>query len=160
AAEPFAGRSTASFVEEKGPASLSPNVLRLDISDIGFHIDTTDIDSKQLIEHGKLVVKGSLEKGVAIDLSVTDNELSIQINPTEDTPRAEFIASTFHALLGVAGEGMVYITVGGRYLRCRGFDISLKTISQMLQSRQVAYRLMVIERAARVAFDLPPQYSG
>jgi hypothetical protein len=86
-------------------------------------------------------------------------ETSLQIKPVQDLARADFVASTLNALFVLAREVRLQIVEIGLDLRLR-FELSLLEISQLLQRRQTAYQVFVIERATGCEFELPPRFSG
>jgi hypothetical protein len=67
----------------------------------------------------------------------------------------EFVALTFRALFSLANVVSIYIPDANLSIST-SFDYPLKEISRMLQNRQLAYRVMVIEKALGVDIDLPP----
>jgi hypothetical protein len=77
----------------------------------------------------------------------------------ENTPRADFVSSTFKALLGLSLETHLQISEIGLDGRFR-FVFELYQISKMLQLRQIAYRLMVIEQATGESIQLPKHLSA
>jgi hypothetical protein len=81
---------------------------------------------------------------------------------SENRPRAEFVATTITALLGLAEEVRLVIrsTDIDLSLNLNNIDLALPTISQMLQRRQTAYRLLVIEEAMGMHLSLPSTWSS
>ncbi|HEY6331142.1 MAG TPA: hypothetical protein VI756_17575, partial [Blastocatellia bacterium] len=65
------------------------------------------------------------------------------------------------ALYGLSGEDTVSVAPdGNEFLVCGKPDASLIDMSQALRWRDLAYKLMVIERAAGMRFRLPSSYSS
>ena len=81
---------------------------------------------------------------------------------SEKRPRAEFVATTITALLGLSEDVRLVIRSSGidLSLNLNNIDLALPTISQMLQRRQTAYRLLVIEEAMGMHLSLPSTLSS
>lgn len=141
-------------------------VFHLDLPDFGSHIAAHITDFHLEKVSGRVTILCSLGSGAIIALSLlgtlTDvfqiDEVSIDLRTLEDEPRAEFITSTLFALLGLSRETHLQIPAIGLDLR-QSYDLSLKRISQRLQMRQTAFRLMVIERATGLRLSIPENYS-
>ena len=141
--------------------------LLLDFGDFGCHLAARITDFKFDREYGKVTVEAKVNNDVVITLNLLGalvpnfriDEVEVDIRKLGERPRAEFIASTLFALLGLSNEAHLRIPKIALDLRQR-FELSLKRISQRLQMRQTAYRLMVIESATGLAFSLPQDYSG
>jgi len=97
---------------------------------------------------------------VWLGLSAEGASLSVSVRPTKQSAHAEFVSSTITALLGLAERDTVTIALGDRLLRYDRSGLPLKTISQTLQWRDLAYKLLAIERAVRTKFRVPTSYSG
>lgn len=73
-------------------------------------------------------------------------EVEIQFERAASLPRAAFIVSSFQALLWLAGP--IHLRIPALQLDTQlNFTAPLSQISQALRRRQIAHRLMVIERA-------------
>lgn len=139
----------------------------IDLPDFGSHLASPITGFQFVRESGTVTLQANVGNDVVTTLTLLGKlsdafrieEVSIDIRTLQDTPRAEFIASTLFALLGLSRETELRIPVIGLGLRQR-FDLSLKRLSQRLQMRQTAYRLMVIERATGLEFSLPQNYLG
>lgn len=147
---------------------FAPEALfHLNLPDFGLHLAAPITDFHLGKASGRVTLQTSFNNDAIIAMTLrgtlTDafhiDEVSIDIRALENTPRAEFISSTLFALLGLSGETYLQIPAIGLDLR-QSFDLSLKRISQRLQMRQTAFRLMVIERATGLELSVPESYSG
>jgi hypothetical protein len=121
-------------------------------------------DAPKLI--AQTVIDGDVQMALAFSGRRIENgtvfqvqQASVQIRPLEELARAEFIESTLNALLALAEEVRLAIPEIDLDLKLR-FDLPLLDISRLLQARQTAYRLMVIEAATGNQFSLPPHFSS
>lgn len=148
------------------PDFAPETVFHLDLPDFDSHIAAPITNFHLEKESGRVTVQSTFGSDAIITIALigtlTDvyhiDEVSIDIRALEDEPRAEFLTSTLFALLGLSGETYLQIPAIGLDLR-QSFDLSLKRISQRLQMRQTAFRLMVIERATGLELSIPETYS-
>ncbi|MGB8509055.1 MAG: hypothetical protein WCD76_11780, partial [Pyrinomonadaceae bacterium] len=85
--------------------------------------------------------------------------VNIHIESAEEMARADFVTSTIRAALVLAGD--VHLRIPDIQLDViLGFDEPLLDVSYMLRRRQIAYRVMVIERTIGHEFHLPVDISG
>ncbi len=147
---------------------VDPEALfHLSLPDFGLHLAAPITDFHLGKDPGRVTLQTSFSNDAIIAMTLlgtlTDvfhiDEVSIDIRALEDKPRAEFITSTLFALLGLSGETYLQIPAIGLDLR-QSFDLSLKRVSQRLQMRQTAFRLMAIERATGLELSIPESYSG
>ncbi len=151
------------------PEQDSEVLSHIAIPDFQFDLPTSFKDFTPDIEPGKIIARGTIDTGVTATLILTGSVLegginfqpgqfSFHLEVVEQRARAHFIASTLMAMLGLAGEMDLQIPeleVSQKLF----FNMPLSEISLMLQSRQWAYRLMVIERATGKEFHLTPSIS-
>jgi len=134
-----------------------------------FSASLTDITD--IIDSTTVIVRAILDKHVNLTLTLTGrlaeggavfqvNQTSVQIKPAEELARADFVALTLNALLALARGVTLEIPDIGLDLKYLNFDLSLLEGSRLLQTRQTAYRLMVIERATGIQFVLPMHFSS
>jgi hypothetical protein len=121
-------------------------------------------DAPKLI--AQTVIDGNVQITLAFSGKLIENgevlqveQTSVQVKPLEETARAEFVASTLNALHPLAQKVRLAIPEIGLDLRLH-FDLPLLDISHLLQVRQTAYRLMVIEAATGNEFSLPSHFSS
>jgi len=147
---------------------VDPEALfHLSLPDFGSQFTAPITDFHWEKESGRVTLQTSFANDAIMALTLVGtltnvfhiDEVSIDIRALEDKPRAEFITSTLFALLGLSSETYLRIPAIGLDLR-QSFDMSLKRISQRLQMRQTAFRLMVIERATGLELSIPENYSG
>lgn len=82
------------------------------------------------------------------------NRYLLNCKRTEPHPRAQFIRSSVVAIMGFAGSIDLKVPNWGVDTHLI-FDLPLREISNQLQNRQLAYRLMVIEKAIGKRFSIP-----
>jgi hypothetical protein len=144
--------------------------LQIIVPDFDFSLAAHLTSLTPEIESGKVAFEAAVDANVIAALILIGRliedgakfrpeQVSIDVELTKQSARAEFVASTLIALLALTGE--VHLQIPDiQFERKLKFDLSLREISHWLQRRQIAYRLMVIERATGVEFSLPPRFSG
>lgn len=140
------------------------------VPDFDFRFSTALCELTSFVDSNTVFARSVFDRNVNATLVLTGDlvdrgtifrvkETSLQIKPTQELARADFVASTVNASFALAKEVRLQIPDIALDLNLR-FDLPLLEISQLLQARQTAYRLMVIERAAGFEFQLPPRFSG
>jgi hypothetical protein len=133
----------------------------------GFSIPLTEITP--VINSDTIIAEAHIDHNVRLLLTLTGlldksgvefqiRQASIKIAPLEETAFAEFVATTLNALLTLTEEVHLDMPEVGLNLHLR-FGLPLLEISKMLQARQTAYRLMVIEQATGNQLLLPSRFS-
>jgi len=167
---------SAAVVAEMLPFPLSrPAIglsLQIGFSDFHSQLVASVIGStfNREAESGTLAIRAAVGTDAIVDVNLAGSlvkdrtrfhpeQASLKIEPASARARAEFVATTFMAMLGLAEEVQLQIPEISLGLRLK-FDMPLPEISRMLQRRQLAYRLMVIERATGIKFILPSRFSG
>lgn len=144
--------------------------LNIVVPDFGIDlkIPLTDITSE--MNSGRVLLEAALDSDSRIVLKLRGNPLNgedkfyvLQVDlSTETTTKlaiSDFVLTTIRASLGLANEVNLKLPELELDLRLR-FSESLLGISELLRRRQIAYRLMVIEKAIGHRFDLPLDISG
>ena len=119
---------------------------------------------------GKVSAKASIGRYATLNMELLgefagdSDELVVQqtavtIDEIGASATSEFVAYSIRALLGLADE-MRFQIPELTFDLVQKFNIPLRRISQRLRMRQIAYRLMVIERATGLEFTLPSSYSA
>ena len=90
-------------------------------------------------------------------LYVKDYEFSIE--KQDETPTSAFLLKTFWAMLGLSSKVKIQIPELNQKAKM-SFDTNLNTISNLLKARQIAYRLMVIEKAFNIKLPFPQFIDG
>jgi hypothetical protein len=160
ATRPYNGIHAALVVQASLPHPLPEDSLEFRFSEMDLVIPGSLFEVSGLGNGAGLLARGVVGQDVALELSVKGSDISAAIRPTERSAHAEFVASTIIALLGLSGRGTVTIALGKRLFRWGKSNLALKTKSRVLQWRDLAYKLLVIERAAQANFELPDGYSG
>ena len=139
--------------------------LRILIPDFNAVIDGPVVELRQDKDAGKIFMRvtidANVEAGITFIGRMTEDgasfeieEASFRLAPTEDCAQADFVASTINAGLNLSQRVHLQMPESGLDL-VLSFDLPLIEISQLLQSRQTSFRLMTIERATGLRFDLP-----
>jgi len=155
------------------PQPVSEVSLQIVVPDfhlrLGFPLKYLDLVDLTLdIQSGKVIFTTAVEEDVSLVFTLTgelieggakfrSQEASLNIELAAERAQANFVASTLWAMFGLAGQVRVQMPEVELDLN---FALPLLEISQMLQRRQAAYRLMVIERATDRQFFLPEHFSG
>jgi hypothetical protein len=137
--------------------------------DFKFSTDLCEITSP-LVDSNTIFARSIFDRSVKTDLLLTGElvdggtifqikETSLQFTPTRELARADFVASTLNASFALAREVRLQIPQIALDLNLK-FELPLLETAQLLQTRQTAYRLMVIERATGLEFRLPQRFSG
>jgi hypothetical protein len=122
------------------------------------------IESIWSAEKQQLILKVELDEGVAFvwqsvgkPIERGDKVLlsgAAEINLVSPRPEAHFIAATFQSILLLDEQAVLRADQLGLSTSIHFAD-SLKTVSTFMQRRQLAYRLMVIEKAFNQKFSIP-----
>jgi hypothetical protein len=138
--------------------------LRLTIPDFGYDLSVPIVDLSPETDIGKVSLTAAIDESVLVLITLTgslsnDGQFRIEhtgmkVEATKNRARADFIASTFWAMLGLAETVRLQVPELELDLSL-GFQLELSAVSEMLQRRLLAYRLMVIERATGREFELP-----
>ncbi len=139
--------------------------VRVLIPDFNFGIEGTVVQFRQDTDAGQIFIRVAIDANVEANIEfagrLTEHESSFEIAqvsfrlaPTKDCARDDFVASTLNAALALSQRVHFQMPEGGLDLAL-GFDLPLIEISRLLQSRQTSHRLMTIERATGIRFDLP-----
>jgi hypothetical protein len=158
---------------QTGTESMSPlqieqpdlvGSLRVAIPDFGYCLTAPIVDLSPETGIGKVSLTVAIDESVLVLVTLTgsllnDGQFRIQhtglkVEATRNRARADFIASTFWAMLGLAESVRLQVPELELDLSL-GIRLELSAISEMLQRRLLAYRLMVIERATGREFELP-----
>jgi hypothetical protein len=136
-----------------------PLSLRIDLPDLGFCVLSSVTPH---IESGRMVFECRVDEDASLVLRFTGvpliEQLFLNARFERDSARAAFVSSTFLAALNLAGEVHLQIPEMQVDIRLK-LNLSLLEISELLQSRQTAYRLMIIERATGKKFEFPAGFS-
>ncbi len=81
-------------------------------------------------------------------------KFDIELEKKDETPVTVFLVSTFWAMLSL-GEKVVFSIPNSDFNFTNSFDLPLDEIGILLQERQIAYRLMVIEKALKTSLPFP-----
>lgn len=146
-------------------STLQSKSLAILISDFNLAIDSVVVHVSQDQSTNevsmRLLIPPDVEASMTLEGGVTENGtrveikgVSFRLSPVEDGAQADFVASTLNAALALSHR--VYFQMPGMELDLAlGFRLPLIEISRLLQSRQTSYRLMAIERATGIQFQLP-----
>lgn len=87
------------------------------------------------------------------------NNYSFDVIRQGETPKSVFLLKTFWAMLGLSAKLKIKIPILNQEATM-SFDSNLNAISEQLQTRQIAYRLMVIEKTFKVKLPVPEFIQG
>ncbi len=146
-------------------ARLESVSLRVFIPDFNFGIDAPVVELKQDQVAGQMAMRAAIDANVEANVTIagrtTEDDSSLEIEEvsfrlalTKDCAQDDFVASTLNAALALSQQVHFQIPEADLDLALR-FDLPLIEISRLLQSRQTSHRLMTIERATGIRFDLP-----
>src|SRR5437660_11197260 len=145
-------------------------VLRMDIPRFQFQNSFQIIDFVPADSSGVARAFLEIDLGVRAVLSLTGHvvdgsdifqveQLGMKMETTVSRARADFVACSFTAMLGLGGQVRMEIPEAAFSL-VANFEADLLEISKMLERRLVAFRIMTIERATNVEFDLPKELTA
>ena len=87
------------------------------------------------------------------------NDFGFNVEKQGETPTSGFLIKTLWAMLGLSSKVKIQIP-DLKQKAIMSFSTNLNTISELLQIRQIAYRLMVIEKAFKIKLPFPPFIEG
>ncbi len=133
-----------------------------------YQLEAPIVDSPT-IDDGKITARFIVDDDVYLDLNLTgqsieqenkfkSGQFSLLYKIEAQRPRAHFVANTLLAVIGLVGSFDLKIAEP-EVSTILNFETPLLEISKMLKRRQMAYRLMVIEKAAGKQFFLPSAVS-
>jgi len=139
--------------------------LRIVVPDFNYSLSAPIVEISSRMEAGEVTLRIAIDDDLLILVSLkgrlSDNDglfhidnTCLRIDGKKNSARSDFIASTFWAMFSLATD--INLQVPELQL-----DLTLKVqldpsaISEMLQRRLLAYRIMVIERATSRNFELP-----
>lgn len=140
--------------------------VRVEISDFDCEFDFEildiqgDLASNEIILYlgldGKMIIKVSLEGSweQKNEPQFHLNNLVLTLEKKFETPISEFLSSTVWSILGLASKFRILIPQLN-YDLTTSVELPLNEITKLLQERQIAYRLMVIEAALGVQLPFP-----
>ncbi|MFN7947138.1 MAG: hypothetical protein U0Z53_17430 [Blastocatellia bacterium] len=151
------------------PSAAEEISLQIQVPDFGLGL-TASLREKPDFDSRRLLVQVLIDDDVIAVMTMTGRltengskfrpeEIDWQVRLEEENPRAEFVASTLQAVFGLTDGLRLRIPEYQIDYRLN-FEMPLSSVIWMLQRRQAAYRLMVIERATEREFLLPPHFSG
>ncbi|HLM00643.1 MAG TPA: hypothetical protein VK400_06275 [Pyrinomonadaceae bacterium] len=143
--------------------------FRFDFFDFNFGFNLEIINLDWSLSSNKIVLYLNLENHLIIKVTLEgyweQNEepkfqlknLGLKLEKKQETPLSVFLASSLWAMLGLASNFRVQIPQLNYDLNAT-FKLPYKEISLLLQERQIAYRLMVIEQALGISLPFPNSY--
>lgn len=152
------------------PLPLSDISLQITIPDFQVRLAAPLVEVSTAFEDGEVVIKAAVGPDVIAVLNLTGRmvkgsfnfqteRFSFSLKLAKQRARPLFVASSIMSMLGLAGEMEIQIPeleIGQGV----SFDLPLPKICERLEKRQIAYRLMVIERATNRKFFLPTSFSA
>src|SRR2546423_1015850 len=150
--------------------SITEASLQIMIPEVNYRLSAPLLEVAAVSDAPKLMAQAFIDGNVQMALAFSGRFIEsgevlqieqtfVQVKPLEETARAEFVASTLNALHPLAQKVRLAIPEIDLDLTLH-FDLPLLDISRLLQARQTAYRLMVIETATGHQVTLPPHFSS
>lgn len=130
-------------------------------------VDASEIDSGRIVATARITPNLDLVMKLASDCedgAASSTEATVEIRHRDSERRRAldgFVSNTLFALLGLSRRVDLQLHMPGiGPIVSLKFDVALPAISQYLQSRQIAYKVMVIERATHQQFTFPTTRSA
>ena len=149
------------------PAIVRNTPAELAFPTFGYRLPVL-MESILIADKQRLTLKIEVDEGVALVWRMTTKQTNngervilegtVGIELISDLTRAHFIAATLHALL-MLDKSATLLAPEIRFSANTHFADSLRTVSEFLQRRQLAYRLMVAEKAFHQRLPVPSQLS-
>jgi hypothetical protein len=143
----------------------SSESLRIVVPDFNYLLSAPIVEISSRMEAGEVTLRIAIGDDllilVALNGRLSDSDglfhidsTSLRIDGRRNRARSDFIASTFWAMFSLAKNISLQLPELQLDLNLK-VDLDLAEISEMLQRRLLAYRIMVIERATARSFELP-----
>jgi hypothetical protein len=164
--EPFTYDSLQTFIEIKSPS------CKLEFSDFDtdFEFEVSDVegslDSNEIILYLNLdnqvtlkaTLEGTWEKSKANGIpNFQTKNFGLRLVEKLETPISTFLSSTLWAMLGLSTKFKFTFPIFNDYYLNASFELPVDEISKLLQERQIAYRLLVIETALGIELPFPQE---
>ncbi len=129
--------------------------LEFEITDIEGNVESNEIVLHLTLDD-KLIVKTILDGYWKKETEPTFQleSFGMKLDKKQETPISEFLSSTLWAMLGLSSKFRVHIPQLN-YDLATSFELPLNETIKLLQERQIAYRLMVIETALGISLPFP-----
>jgi hypothetical protein len=124
------------------------------LSDMHLNDDYSVVTVEALLDPGLTMLVTLKNQVVDTEGNLRITDVSINFNVTEHRPRTHFLASSLYAMLPLAGPVRIIIPAMRVDVTAK-FSTPLREVSNLLQSRQTYYGLMVIERATGLKLNIP-----
>ena len=111
-----------------------------------------DLDGKLTV---KAILDGYWKEGAEPSFQL--ESFGMKLDKKQETPISMFLSSTLSAMLGLSSKFRVRIP-HLNYDLTTSFELSVDKVSKLLQERQIAYRLLVIESATGIKLPFPQGY--
>lgn len=150
--------------------SFSEISLQISTPDFGITLSFSITELHPEMESGEVTLRAAIDSESTFVLTLVGElfkeedkfqiqQVSSNIETTTKLARSDFVLTSLKAALSLAER--VYLRIPELQLDLSlKFDMSLLDISQMLRRRQIAYRIMVIEKATGYEFQLPLDILG
>ncbi|MDQ3132981.1 MAG: hypothetical protein M3Q99_19800, partial [Acidobacteriota bacterium] len=132
--------------------------FNLDVVDLDWNPSSSSIALYLSLDE-KLIVKAILEGYWEHNEESTFKleSFGLKLEKKQEIPISIFLSSTLWSMLGLSSNFRIHIPKIN-YDFNTSFTLSFKEIGRLLQERQIAYRLMVIEQALRISLPFPNGY--
>jgi len=152
------------------PQSISEISLQIGIPDFECSLELPLTEMIPEMESGKVILRAAIDSDSILILTLIGElfskedkfqikQVGLNIETETKLARSDFVLTSLRAMLSLAEHTYWRIPELQLDLGLK-FDDPLLAISQMLRRRQIAYRVMVIEKATGYRFQLPLDISG
>jgi hypothetical protein len=149
--------------------STSDISLQINIPNFECSLSFPIIELSSELEAGEVIFRAAIDRESTLVITFMGEleekekfqikQIGLNIETATKLAHSDFTLASIRAMLSLAE--LVNLQVSELQLNLGlKFEEPLLTISQMLRRRQIAYRIMVIERATGYRFQLPPDISG
>lgn len=146
------------------PQSFPSFILPITAPGLQYELEAPLIE-RPILKGNQFIISFSVDEHVVFTLTLSGKQLDgrrrfqashyvLHCKVTEQRARPHFVATTILAVFGFAGKIGLKIPELG-ISSSLDFNPPLSEISNFLQRRQIAYRLMIVERAAEIGFQWP-----
>jgi hypothetical protein len=136
------------------------NVVKIEFADFDYKFKAEIVN--QRIYLTKIEQKLKIAEGIFLHIELKGKQakqpekrfyidnVSSRLEIKHQSPKSNFIAFSFAAMEGLSKINFPWINNG-----IGSFPKTIKTISTLLQNRQLSYRLMVLEKALKISISIP-----
>jgi len=142
--------------------------LKIEFADFDYKFDFEIIDIKGEISESEIILYLKLDDNILKAIlsgnrkaneGLYINNFGFKVQAQGETPISVFLLKTLWIMLGLSKQIKISIPVFNQKATI-SYETNLNEISELLQIRQLAYRLMVIEKAFKIKLPFPRFIDG